>query len=88
MAEIITANKLHTGTVVYLDGDGRWIEALGRAAVATDAQALKQLEAIAADAVARNEVTSVYAFPVRMTEGWPEPISVREKIRAAHAPTV
>lgn len=88
MAEIVTANKLHTGTVVYLDAHGRWIEALNRAAVANDAEILKRLEAIAAESASRNEVTAIYAFPVRLVDGCAEPISVREKIRAAHAPTV
>lgn len=88
MPEVVTANELHTGTVVYLDGESRWVEKIGRAAVASDAEALERLEEIAAEAVARNLVTSVYAFAVRIVGGCAEPLSVREKIRAAHAPTV
>ncbi len=88
MPEVVTANKLHTGTVVYLDGEGFWVEEIRHAAVAGDTEALKRLEAIAARSAARNEVTSVYAFAVRVVDGCAEPLSVREKIRAAHTPTV
>lgn len=88
MPEVITANKLHTGTVVYLDQNGHWVETLDLAALAFNADGLKRLEGVAADAVARNEVTSVYAFDVRVINGRTQPLSVREKIRAAHAPTV
>lgn len=88
MSEVVTANKLHSGAVVYLDGEGRWVESINRAAVAADPTAREHLEQIAADAVARNEVTSVYAFAVRVVGGRAVPLSVREKIRAAHAPTV
>lgn len=88
MPEVVTANKLHTGSVVYLDSDGSWVEAIECAAIAIDANTRNRLEAIAADAIARNEVTSVYTFAVRISDGCAEPLSVREKIRAAHAPTV
>lgn len=88
MSQVVTANKLHTGAVVYLDGEGHWVESINRAAVAADPTTREHLEQIAADAVARNEVTSVYAFAVRVVGGRAVPLSVREKIRAAHAPTV
>jgi len=82
-ATVVTANRLRTGTVVYLRGDGRWSERLDEAAAADDAEALRQLESLALAAVERAEVTSVYAFDVRITDGSPEPLSVREQIRAA-----
>ncbi|HRY05917.1 MAG TPA: DUF2849 domain-containing protein [Hyphomicrobiaceae bacterium] len=88
MSEVVTANKLHSGAVVYLDREGGWVEAIDRAAIAADANARAHLDALAANAVAHNEVTSVYAFAVRVIDGCAEPLSVREKIRAAHAPTV
>lgn len=88
MPAVVTANVLHTGTVVYLDRHGRWVEALDQAAIAETAACRASLDGLAAAAVARNEVTSVYAFDVNLVGGRPEPRSVREKIRAAHAPTV
>mgnify|MGYP001317831030 CR=1 FL=1 len=86
--QIITANALKTGAVVYLDADGRWVETLARAAVAADDSALHQLKSAAERAVGQCEVTSVYAFTVRVVNGSPVPLSVRETIRAARAPTV
>ena len=88
MPDVVTANALRSGAVVYLAVDGRWVESIDEASVAHDAAALKELETLALAAVARNEVTAVYAFPVRLVGGRPHPVSVRETIRAAHAPTV
>lgn len=86
--QVVTANALRTGAVVYLDARGRWVETLDAAVIAADDTVLRQLEAAAALAVRRCEVTSVYAFKVRVVDGRPLPISVREKIRAARTPSV
>lgn len=88
MASIVTANDLRSGTVVYLGHDGAWVEAINAAKVVEDAASLRILEAAAVVAVARCEVTAVYAFKVRVKAGQPEPVSVRERIRAAHAVSV
>ncbi len=88
MPSVVTANVLRSGAVVYLTRDGQWVEALHGAAVAADTDALKCLETLALAAVERTEVTAVYAMDVRVVTGRPEPISVRERIRAAHQPTV
>jgi len=88
MPEVFTANALRSGTVVYLDANGRWSEALDQAAVAETPALRQHLEKIATAAVERNEVTAVYAFAVNLVGGRAEPRSVRERIRAAHAPTV
>ena len=85
---VVTANNLRTGFVVYLAANGRWVDALARAAIADTADAMKRLEAIARDAVARTEVVSVYAMEVRVVDGLPTPVSARETIRAAHTPSV
>lgn len=88
MPSVVTANVLRSGAVVYLNSNGGWSEALNEAAVAEDAGALKQLESLALAAVERTEVTAVYAFDVRIVDGRAKAISVRESIRAQHAPTV
>ena len=88
MPSVVTANNLRSGAVVYLSANGTWIEDLSEALVASDPDALKALEVEATAAVARTEVTAVYAMDVRLSEGRIDPISVRERIRAAHAPTV
>jgi sulfite reductase (NADPH) hemoprotein beta-component len=88
MPSIVTANNLRSGAVVYLGAGGLWAESLGDAAVAGDAAALKSLEDQALRAVEQTEVTAVYAMDVRVVGGRPEPVSVRERIRAARAPSV
>ena len=88
MPSVVTANDLRSGAVVYLGRNGRWVPELGDATVAADAAGLKHLEALALAAVEKTEVTAVYAMDVRLAGSRPEPVSVREKIRAAHAPTV
>jgi hypothetical protein len=88
MPDIVTANDLQTGTVVYLGAGGRWVARLGDAEVARDATAKSELEQIAAQSAARQEVTAVYTMPVAVDTGRPEPVSMRERIRAAGGPTV
>jgi len=88
MTEVVTANELRSGAVVYLAAEGRWVERLASAAVAENEAALQRLSSLAAASVERCEVTAVYAFDVRIVDGRPEPISVRERLRAARAPSV
>lgn len=88
MPSVVTANELRSGDVVYLAEGGRWVRALADAAVAADKTALATLEAEAANAAGRQIVTAVYTMDVRLAGGRPEPISMREKIRAALGPTV
>ncbi len=88
MSDVVTANLLASGDVVYLGAGKRWVRSLSDAAVADDKASLAQLEAIANEAVAARKVTAVYAFAVALDNGRPTATSVREKIRAAHGPTV
>ena len=88
MPSVITANVLRTGVVVYLRSDGSWVEKLADATPAADETLRATLEQLALAAIERNEVTAVYAFDVSIVDGRPIPLSVRESIRAAGAPTV
>jgi hypothetical protein len=88
MPDIVTANDLQTGAVVYLGAGGRWVDRLGDAEVAQNSDARTHLEQIAAQSAARQEVTAVYTMPVAFAAGRPEPVSMRERIRAAGGPTV
>jgi len=82
MSSVVTANQLRSGAVVYLTRDGRWVDTLAQASPVTSAADLEHFEALALAAVERNEVTAVYVFDVALVGGRPEPISVRERIRA------
>jgi Protein of unknown function (DUF2849) len=88
MPSVVTANNLRSGTVVYLGTGGGWVPALRAAAIAHDASELKRLEAQAQAALEATLVTAVYAFDVRVVDGEPVPLSVRERIRASGAPTI
>lgn len=88
MPSVVTANILRTGAIVYLKSDGTWVDKLLDADVAENKEALAALEQLALAAVEKSDVTAVYAFDVAIVDGRPAPISVREKIRAAGAPTV
>jgi Protein of unknown function (DUF2849) len=86
--QVLTANRLRLGDVVYLDARDQWVADVGQAVFATDAEQLAKLEAIAAKAVAAQYVVAVYPIDVATTSGAPVPTSVKERIRAAHGPTV
>lgn len=88
MPDVVTANLLGSGDVVYLGPDGRWVRDLRDASIAHDKAQLANLEAAASKAVAAREVTAVYAFAVGLENGRPIATSVREQIRAQHGPTV
>ena len=86
--QVLTANRLGAGDVVYLAEQSAWVPDLAHAAVAIDAERLATLEAIAADAVAAQKVVAVYAIDVDIATATPKPTSVKERIRAARGPSV
>ena len=86
--QVLTANTLRVGDVVYLAANEDWVPELTLAIVATDAAQLAALEAAAAKSVAAQHVVGVYAIDVDTSSGAPAPSSVKERIRAAHGPTV
>lgn len=88
MPNVITANRLADGTVVYLASDGSWSEQLKDARLADTEEETKLLEADAAKAVVERKVVAVYPMEVALEEGAPVPLSVRERIRAAHRTTL
>jgi Protein of unknown function (DUF2849) len=88
MPRIVTANRLADGAVVYLAPEARWTIHIKEAEVAADKSAQAALEAVAAKEAADQLVVSVYAMEVGLSDGRPVPLSMREKIRAQHEPTI
>ena len=86
MPQILTANRLVVGEVVYWGGEFGWVQRLEQAQVLMNGEAEAAL-AGAADWVKKGEVVAPYLFDVRVKEGVPVPVKVREAIRAA-GPTV
>jgi len=87
MPDVITANRLADGVVVFQTSDAGWSEDFNRAAVWRD-------EAASAAALARakadeqaNLVVEPYAVPVEERNGHVAPKALREAIRAA-GPTI
>jgi hypothetical protein len=85
---VVTANRLRDGIVVYLASDGSWNEEIGRARIAETEDELAALEARAAEDVKARKVVAVYPMDVALHEGTVDPLSVRERIRAAHRTTL
>jgi len=88
MPDVVTANRLVDGIVVYLAKDGGWTEHLDDARLAETEDETKALEAEAAKAVAARIVVAVYPMPVEVEDGHVHALSVRERIRAAHKTTL
>jgi hypothetical protein len=88
MPNVVTANRLVDGIVVYLAPDGSWTEEIGRARLAETEDETKVLEAAAAKDVAARKVVAVYPMEVALHDGAVDPLSVRERIRAAHRTTL
>ena len=79
--QMLTANRLTDGTVVFRAADGRWVEQVAEGEVVEEAGApalLKEGEA----AVDRAEVVGPYLIDVAITDGRPVPLRYRERIRA------
>ena len=88
MPNVVTANRIIDGIVVYLGPDGGWVEELARAKLADSEEETKTLESEAAKAVAERRVVSVYPMEVALHDGVPVATSVRERIRASHRTTL
>jgi len=87
MPQVLTANRLNDGEVVYLAADGAWVEDLAAASVlATKAEGEAAL-AVGAKAELNQEIVYAYLFDL-VGAGPPlKPVKQREIIRAA-GPTV
>jgi hypothetical protein len=85
---VVTANRLVDGIVVYLAPDGSWTEDLDRARLAETEDETKALEEEAVKDMKARKVVAVYPMEVAVEDGVIDPLSVREKIRASHRTTL
>jgi hypothetical protein len=83
-AQVLTANRLSDGEVVYLAADGAWVESLAAAQVVSTAES--EAQAVATGAAAERELKVVHAYLFDITPDR-KPVKMREVIRAA-GPTV
>ena len=84
--QILTANRLRDGEVVYWK-DGAWVGALAEADIFADKPAAERALKAADRAVQDRLVVNPYLFEVRRDAGAVRPVKERELIRAA-GPTV
>ncbi|HEY1780571.1 MAG TPA: DUF2849 domain-containing protein [Roseiarcus sp.] len=87
MPDVITANRLTDGVVVFQAADGGWSEDFIRAAVLPDPQATASALARAKQDEASNVVVDAYAIAVEERNGHLVPKALREAIRAT-GPTI
>jgi hypothetical protein len=80
--QVLTANRLDNGRVVFLAEDGRWVSLLGEARIAHDPAAASELEVLGAADEQACRVVGCYLIPVAQRDGRVEATSARERIRA------
>ena len=83
MYDVITANRLADGVVVFQSADEGWSEDFKHARILGDAQATADALARARRDEANNLVVDAYSTPVVERNGHFAPKALREAIRAA-----
>jgi Protein of unknown function (DUF2849) len=84
--QMLTANRLRDGDVLYRKGDG-WVPRLADGEVYSDPASADAALVVATAELSRNTVVAPYLFEVREVNGKIKPVKEREIIRAA-GPTV
>lgn len=80
--QIVTANRLRDGAVVFLTSTGEWTSDLRRAAVARDGEGATRLLGIGTVAAAEHRIVEPYLTAVTEDGDAVVPVSLRERIRA------
>jgi hypothetical protein len=86
MPQVLTANRLSDGEVVYLAADGAWVDRIAGATVLATAEDGEAALVIGTEAERNLLVVHAYLFDVTATDHT-KPVKMREIIRAA-GPTV
>lgn len=80
--QVLTANRLGDGRVVYLDPEGGWSTRLDAARLVRTAEEVDAAEAAGSAAVADRFVVEPYLIGVEFVEDGVRPARLRERIRA------
>ena len=80
--QVLTANRLSDGAVVYLTGSGDWSEWIAESRIAGDAAASAALLAAGLDVADGQVADSPYLIDVITDGGDLRPLRYREQIRA------
>ncbi len=88
MHQVLTANSLRDGRVVFLDRDRHWVSELEKAQIANGDSEADELVTVGNQAEADGLVIASYLMDVELQDpGLVKPSSLRERIRA-FGPTV
>jgi hypothetical protein len=82
MQQMVIANALRDGLVVFLAVDGRWVNAIADGAVASDTDRAQRLADVALKAEQRCEVIGPELIGIEIKDGLRQPVQIREAIRA------
>ena len=85
--QILTANRLRDGIVVFLTRSGTWNDTIDEAALAQEPQAVKGLEARGLEAELACLVTGAYLIDAERLDGRIRALLIRERMRTL-GPTV
>jgi len=85
--QMITANRLSDGAVVFLASGGRWVERFESGRLANSEAEAAALQQIAEAAVTCAEVVAPYLIEVGEIDGRLQASRYRERIRA-HGPSI
>jgi len=80
--QVVTANRLLDGSVVYLAADGSWTNSIRIANIAQEDAAVQGMLKSAADAEASQEIVGAYAIDVSVDTSSVTPTKYKELIRA------
>lgn len=80
--QVVTANHLLSGDVVYLTVTAHWTRRIGEATVVANVEAGAALLAEAEAQAKQNIVVAPYLIPVDASVSPPKPIQYREVLRA------
>ena len=83
MPQVLTANRLSIGQVVYWNGAKGWVAFLREAEILPDERAESVLKEAGARSVQEREVVNPYLFEVKVDGNSIIPVKTREAIRAA-----
>ncbi|MFO1034709.1 MAG: DUF2849 domain-containing protein [Hyphomicrobiales bacterium] len=85
--QVMTANRLRDGEVVFLTRAGVWSEKIDDAVLAQEPQALAALESRAAQDAKATLITGQYLFDAERVDGKIKASHIRERIRTL-GPTI
>lgn len=84
--QIITANRLIDGEVVWLGHNGEWVEHVEAAWVLNSSEDLEKAKELSAQGEANQLVVGIYEIDAELKDGHLQPVRLKERIRA-YGPT-